>query len=299
MKVRSSSAGIHLFDRKTGLNCLIDEVVVPPEKWSTAPRQVSIALTNTCDLECSHCYAPKDYSTLNFSYLTSWLNELDFYGCLGVGLGGGEPTLYPKLSELCDFVDRKTDLALTMTTHGHRLSQGLLDTIAGRIHFLRVSMDGIGDNYESIRGRPFDSFLEKVSKLKGAIPFGINYVVNDRTIGDLGEAAKICAELGVREFLLLPEKSVRRGRPIDQYTLAHLHDWINNYTGSLNLAISKEDCFGLSVCDFGEEVLLMESFAHISARGELKVDSFSNGGEIIGNSGIIKTLINLRTQRNT
>lgn len=60
VKLRVGPDGLHLFDRRTGLNMLFDEIEAPEEQWSRAPRQVSIALTNACDLACSFCYAPKN-----------------------------------------------------------------------------------------------------------------------------------------------------------------------------------------------------------------------------------------------
>src|SRR6266705_976700 len=50
IKIRMGPSGIQLFDRTTGLNILLDEVPVPPTLWAEAPRQVSVALTNACDL---------------------------------------------------------------------------------------------------------------------------------------------------------------------------------------------------------------------------------------------------------
>ena len=94
MKMRAGPAGIHVFDRATGTNVLIDEARVPPAMWSKAPRTVSVALTNACDLRCPYCYAPKDGGNLDIGLLAGWLVELDRHGCLGVGFGGGEPTLY-------------------------------------------------------------------------------------------------------------------------------------------------------------------------------------------------------------
>lgn len=47
---RYSGDGVHLFERRTGTNILLDEVSVPRPLWSQAPRQVSIALLNACDL---------------------------------------------------------------------------------------------------------------------------------------------------------------------------------------------------------------------------------------------------------
>jgi hypothetical protein len=51
-KVRLSEAGVHLFDRVTGLNVLLDEVTVPAAQFSRAPRYLSVALTNVCELRC-------------------------------------------------------------------------------------------------------------------------------------------------------------------------------------------------------------------------------------------------------
>ena len=143
-KVRVGPAGLHLFNRSTGLNVLLDEFTPPQDMWSLAPRQVSIALTNACDLKCPHCYAPKKPATLKYDKLIKWLDNLDRNGCIGVGFGGGEPTIYPKLKEICAFTTRETGLAVSMTTHGHRLSDQLLSELAGNVHFVRVSMDGIG-----------------------------------------------------------------------------------------------------------------------------------------------------------
>ena len=93
-----SRDGIHFFDRQTGVNVLFDEVSVPSDLLHVAPRFVSIALTNRCDLKCDFCYAPKNRHELSFEQLKLWLTELDRNGCLGVGFGGGEPTLHPRLS---------------------------------------------------------------------------------------------------------------------------------------------------------------------------------------------------------
>jgi len=72
-KRRAGPDGIHLFDRVNGLNILLDEVCVPASCWSAAPRQVSVALTNACDLACPYCYAPKSRATLDADCIERWL----------------------------------------------------------------------------------------------------------------------------------------------------------------------------------------------------------------------------------
>ena len=63
------------------LNVLLDEVQVSSSLWAVAPRQVSVALTNTCDLACPFCYAPKGPAVLDIELVAIWLAELDANGC--------------------------------------------------------------------------------------------------------------------------------------------------------------------------------------------------------------------------
>lgn len=143
-KIRFGPCGVHFFNRASGLNILLDEVIVSNRCWAIAPRHVSIALTNACDLKCAFCFAPKHVACLAFERLIAWLAELDESGTIGVGFGGGEPTLHPRFVELCAHTARHTRLAVTFTTHAHRLTERLLTGLTGNVHFIRVSMDGVG-----------------------------------------------------------------------------------------------------------------------------------------------------------
>lgn len=293
-KYRYGPDGLHLFNRETGINILIDEVKIPNNHWSLAPRQVSIALTNTCDLLCSHCYAPKHKAKLDFSLLTSWLHTLDLNGCVGVGFGGGEPTLYPEFAELCEYTANETGLAVTMTTHGHRLDEALVKKITGKIHFVRVSMDGVGSTYESIRNRSFENLINKIKFLKEVSPFGINYVVNSATIGELDEAAHIANDLGASELLLLPEMPVGKGAGIDKDTENDMQKWIHSYQGRVRLAISETHAAGVLVCQPFEKETGVSAYAHIDASGILRKNSFDRDGILIEGGDIMDSLRVLR-----
>jgi MoaA/NifB/PqqE/SkfB family radical SAM enzyme len=284
MRTRCGPSGIHLFDRASGVNILLDEIPVPPAQWSLAPRQVSIALTNACDLACSYCYAPKFRSSLDFDKLREWLGELDAAGCLGVGFGGGEPTLYPRLAELCRWATMNTRLAVTMTSHGHHLDDELVRALAGNINFVRISMDGLDGTYESLRRRPFADLLLRLRALRKVAPFGINYVVNAATMGDLPRALTLAQELGAMEFLLLPEQAVAGSGGIDGSTKEALRKFVHAYRGDLRLAVSEHAAEGLPVCD----PLLAESglraYAHLDAAGVLRASSYSPEGVPVAGS---------------
>jgi len=297
LKVRIGPAGLQFFNRSTGINILVDEIAPPNNVWSAAPRHVSVALTNACDLTCSHCYAPKNPAILAFDRLTSWLADLDANGCIGVGFGGGEPTLYPRLAELCSYTAMKTNLAVTMTTHAHLLSDQLLNELAGNLHFVRVSMDGVDSTYESIRRRPFDALLERIAALRRVARFGINFVVNSKTIGDLDAAVQLAAELDASEFLLLPEVPVGRGGGMDNKTNTTFQKWVNEYHGSVPLTVSEGGAEGLPTCDPLNAETGLAAFAHIDASGIMKRTSYDKSGVLIGENGVMMALDKLKTMK--
>lgn len=203
----SVPAVIHLFDRNTGLNVLLDEARLDPSSWPVASRQVSVALLNLCDLQCSYCYAPKHKAALSTEQVLSWLPERNHAGCIGVGFGGGEPTLHPRFVEICQEAAGRTQLAITFTTHGHRLSAELLDRLQGTVHFVRVSVDGVGSTYEAQRGRPYARLVQSLERLTVRMPLGINVVVNQHTVRERDALAQLTQTFGARELLLLPQQA--------------------------------------------------------------------------------------------
>jgi pyruvate-formate lyase-activating enzyme len=294
LKIRCGPAGLHFFNRKTGVNILVDEITPSSSSWSAAPRQVSIALTNICDLNCPHCYAPKGPAMLDFSILTNWLSEIDANGCLGVGFGGGEPTLYPKISELCSFATKKTKMAVILTTHAHRLSDKLLTELEGNLNFVRVSMDGVGTTYESIRCRSFHALIKNIRALSSYTAFGINYLVNSATIKDLDKALDLASALGASEFLLIPEVNVGRGIAIDNKTITKLQHWVSQYCGSVPLAVSEGGSDGLPTCNPVSTETGLKAFAHIDALGIIKRTSYDTKGVHIKEGGVIVALHKLK-----
>ncbi|MDO4706509.1 MAG: radical SAM protein [Comamonadaceae bacterium] len=240
MKSRIGSNGIHLFDRMSGLNVLLDDLPTETALWSIAPRQVSIALTNVCDLHCAYCYAPKHKALLRTEQVIEWLKELDVEGCLGVGFGGGEPMLHPDFVNICRRAAQETQLAITFTTHGHRLTPQTVGRLKGSVHFARISIDGVGRTYEEQRGKPFASLLKAMDLIATLSPFGINVVVNERTIMELDTIAELAQEFGASELLLLPQQETSKVAGIDGATNLALQNWVSKYNGTVRLAVGSE-----------------------------------------------------------
>ena len=290
MQMRAGPTGLHLFHRTTGTNILFDEAKLPPSLWSAAPRNVSVALTNACDLRCAYCYAPKTPAHLDKALLVPWIDEMSSHGCLGVGFGGGEPTLCEDLPWLCNYIQRNTQMVATFTTHGHHLDDSLATALSGNVHFVRISMDGVGSTYESLRGRPFPRLLRVLETAADLAPFGINFLVNALTLPCLDDAARIAMNSGASELLLLPERPTP-GRPgIDRRTSQALVTWISSYVGDVPLTISATHREGLPTCNPPEDDAGLRAYAHIDACGRLKRSSYDQYGVPVGSAGILNAM---------
>ncbi|MDO8541832.1 MAG: radical SAM protein [Opitutaceae bacterium] len=292
--MRFSSAGAHFFDRVSGWNVLVDESVPPKESWARAPRQVSIALTNRCDLACAYCYAPKSREELNSETVKGWLEELDQNGAIGVGFGGGEPTLHPGFVDLCRFASESSGLAVTFTTHGHHLTDELLGELHGHVHFVRISMDGVGATYEALRGRSFAKLCDRVRAARKIVPVGLNVVVNASTFADLPAMTELATDLGATEILLLPEQATTHRTGLDGVMRTELQAWVRGYRGRVRLAISAQDAAGFPTADPFACTSALDSYAHIDARSVLKKTSFDREGVAIDATGVVAALDHLR-----
>ncbi|MDX2199625.1 MAG: radical SAM protein [Phycisphaerae bacterium] len=294
-RARFSADGLHFFNRETGANVLVDEISVPTHFWARAPRNVSIALTNACDLACPHCYAPKHRATLGTDSLYEWLGELDSNQCLGIGFGGGEPTLVPYLTDLCRHVAQNTRMAATFTTHGHWHDRRLAQRLRGHVHFIRVSMDGIGPTYEQLRGRSFPALLQQIKAIRDVAPFGINYVVNEVTVAELDRALELAVKLGATEFLLLPQQPTATVESIDQHTVSMLSRWSASVNSPIRVCISDVGVAGISTCRPFTKDLGLRAYAHIDAGGYIRRSSFDRLGVAIDRSGVMLALEQLRS----
>lgn len=294
MKSRIGPNGVHLFDRLSGMNVLLDEFRPKEAVWSMSPRQVSIALTNVCDLHCAYCYAPKHKASLHTDQVIGWLKELDTEGCLGVGFGGGEPTLHPDFVDICKRAAGETQLAVTFTTHGHRLTPQLVECLTGSIHFARISVDGVGRTYEEQRGKQFASLLRSMESIATLSPFGVNVVVNERTVAELDAISELAQEVGASELLLLPQQATTVVASIDEVVGRALQDWVSNYSGKVRLAVSEAGAAGLPTCDPLPDERGLQAYAHIDASGMLRASSYSPVGAKIGDAGVLSVLKRLR-----
>lgn len=239
MKSRIEPQGLHYYCRKSGTHILFDEIETKSSAYSLAPRTVSIAIIDECDFSCSYCYVNLQDRYLKKEDILKYCFALDKFGTFDIAFGGGEPTLHPDLIEICGTIWEKTNLGISITTHGHNLNSEYISRLKNCISFIRISIDGKEPIYSKLRKKPLDNLLPNLKLLKGNIPFGINAVINRLNVNKLDDLKSLFYEYEAFELLLLP--MWHKGKFVlttDDWST--LNDWIEKNHSLLPIRVSSE-----------------------------------------------------------
>jgi len=250
---------------------------MPPGSCSVAPRTVSIALTNICDLKCPFCYTSKTGDTLPFDFILAVAKKLDEFGSLEITFGGGEPLLYPSFAELCNLIWENTGLSISVTTHGHHLSKRIISEIKGKISSIRFSIDGVEPYYSEVRGKPLQDLLSIIRNVRGNIPFGINTVVSPNKVSELTALIKLAIAIESQNVLIIPEHANGNFK-LSKSEWRELNEIIDYWRSKIQLYLASEADDYLAVDCLQTEIDNEFLFAHISADAKLKTKSFCEDG---------------------
>lgn len=211
----------HLLDR-TSARGLVKELLAQvqfrrgAESAWTAPRAVRFEITNRCNLKCVMCPQPETMKRpkghLDFELYRRFLDanpgveEVDLFNW-------GEPLLHP---QICDFVGEAssrglyTRLVTNAVLLDERRAEGLVRAGLREILF---SFDGVGEDFERIRGIPIDrplanvkGFLATRRRLGADVRASINITHSRWNRGRVESAAAELSALGVDAVMIQPSE---------------------------------------------------------------------------------------------
>jgi len=261
------------FDRRTGRNLLLrgDETA---QLRQQAPRVVQMALTNACNKTCGFCYRPIEAKTRwTFDDALAFGRFLSDWGVLELALGGGEPTVFPGFAELVQQLHTQTKLAVNFTTNGTRLTEALLDAIAGAVGQIQVSVYDDED---------LDGTIARL--VAREVRFGLNYLVTPKRLATLDADLLRFHARGVRDVLLLSYKGAEalhlsRSELADlDRRIVRLHE---HFAGALQLKL--DVCWSTRLPNapqlfFDEDCRAGSLFLSVTSDWRVLSCSFASGG---------------------
>jgi radical SAM protein with 4Fe4S-binding SPASM domain len=171
-------------------------------------------ITDNCDMNCSHCYIPEKIKRNeirdNFPFqsakkiideFSELVNRWDIDG--RINFSGGNPALHKDLFKFLEYTNSKNLRPGILGNPASVLDESILHELKkNRIYRYQISIDGLKENHEKIRGDgTFDVALESIDKLVSAnIPVTIMNTVTTENINDIPELAKLVYDKGAVSF---------------------------------------------------------------------------------------------------
>ena len=128
------------------------------------PLQTVLFITNQCNLSCSHCsvYDHEHPTVKSYDQIREELLYSYKLGSRFVDFEGGEPTLWrdgdKRLNDLIDLSHEIGFFTTTVTTNAQQPFAGL------KANSIWVSMDGVGEYHDDVRGQgAFDKLVKNVN----------------------------------------------------------------------------------------------------------------------------------------
>jgi MoaA/NifB/PqqE/SkfB family radical SAM enzyme len=154
-----------------------------------------------CNLRCLHCYSssgPEEGGGMELFTLLSAAAGAAAEGYDVLSVSGGEPLLYPHLAALLDGA-HALGMRTTVVSNGMLLDERRLDVLSGRADVLAISLDGMPESHDRMRGSPraFERMRLRLEGLRAAgIPFGFIFTLTYSNAHELEWAAAFAAEQG-------------------------------------------------------------------------------------------------------
>nr|VFK32098.1 MAG: radical SAM additional 4Fe4S-binding SPASM domain-containing protein [Candidatus Kentron sp. MB] len=180
-----------------------------------APRNISIEITGRCQLDCRHCFndsGSEGCGDLPLVIVEKLLDQMASWNVDKVRITGGEPTVHDKFFDLIDAC-RQRGISVWLNSHGVYNTQLLDELKHAPIERFLISIDGVRENHEMIRGRgTFEHALHSCRALKQAgRNVSLTFHVGRENRHDLTALVEIAADIGA-DFKVSPIRPVGRAR---------------------------------------------------------------------------------------
>lgn len=136
-------------------------------------KTVSFAITNRCNLKCTHCCMDSNAITSNESELTTdqikgTLKKIIEWNPKRIMISGGEPMIRKDFFEILSFLKEHYNGKITLSTNGTYINDKNVDKLVNCLDQIDLSLDGIDEETCSIiRGKGvFKKVINSINLLK-------------------------------------------------------------------------------------------------------------------------------------
>lgn len=198
---------------------------------------ITIDVTSKCNLRCKHCRVNEIEYDMPLEEIKTAFKKLSDFKPRGVFISGGEPLIR---EDIVDIVKESKKLAPVTVLNTNSLlltEKNLKDLIEAGLNYIQVSVDGIEEQHDYIRGKgTYRKTIEKlkmINKYSDKIKLHISSVVSLKNIDYMEEFARQILEvekinvqiLGFKRFI--PNNVLKDTASLGREGLKKLYDNLN------------------------------------------------------------------------
>lgn len=173
-------------------------------------NQCTVTLIRKCNLRCNFCYAKKteylETATLEYENLKRIIDFCDEAKVKYIVFTGGEPTLYPQLIEILQYIKTKEHKMLsTIATNGIELEdlQYCKTLIDNGIGYIDISLKG-KDSKECCKIVGRDCYQQQLTAIRNLstlpIEFTCSIVITEDNVNSLCDTVRNACSNGAKQF---------------------------------------------------------------------------------------------------
>jgi radical SAM family uncharacterized protein len=155
-------------------------------------------LLYTCNLRCKMCpfWRRKDEKLLSLEEEVLMLKSLERAGVLFMGFEGGEPLLRKDLEQILEESHKR--FYTSLVTNGWLLKEKVR-RISEYLEYLFVSIDGIGEVHDKIRGvaGSFERAIEGIKEARKYLSVSISFTITKENLDQVRDVIELAKKLNV------------------------------------------------------------------------------------------------------
>jgi MoaA/NifB/PqqE/SkfB family radical SAM enzyme len=176
------------------------------------PNSVSIDITNRCACRCKQCdiWRSESREELDGQVVKDVVDDLGkWLGSYGLTIGGGEPMMRKDIMDLCAYAIQN-GATVNLLTNGMHFNENTVRKICEiGIQRLAVSVDGLADNHDYLRGIPnlfsrVEEALATFRRQPSRPTIVVETIVTKQNLGELEQLLQWVESLEVSGLLLHP-----------------------------------------------------------------------------------------------
>lgn len=160
---------------------------------------ITIDVTSKCNLRCKHCRVNEIGYDMTLDEIEEVFNKLTDFKPRGVFISGGEPLIRDDIVEIVKKSKKLAPVTILNTNSLLLTENKLKELIDSGLNYIQVSVDGIEEQHDYIRGKgTYKKTIEKmkmINECSDQIKLHISSVVSQKNIDYMEEFARQILEI--------------------------------------------------------------------------------------------------------